>query len=250
MRPKDWRNFRIIFIIFIFFIGLVGVCGLSGCSSSRLAPVVNAWYQTRGNSNTYYVRRGDTIYSIAWGFGLDYRALAARNGLRPPYKILVGQRIKMTTIARGQRYSPPTQARKKIAQKHQVRYHAKRSRPVSRWRWPAKGELKQRFSLKRGGHPGIAIAGRLGEPVRASAAGQIVYSGDGIRGYGNLIIVKHNSSYLSAYAFNQKNLVRVGDRVRLGQLIAYMGQNNAGRTLLYFEIRRDGVPINPLRFLQ
>ena len=121
--------------------------------------------------------------------------------------------------------------------------------PIAAWAWPTKGELIQNFSTHLEGHPGISIAGKVGQRIRAAANGIVVYSGDGVRGYGNLIIIKHNETYLSAYAFNQQNLVTTGDRVQVGQVIARMGQNDAGRSLLYFEIRRDGVPVNPLKFL-
>ena len=100
------------------------------------------------------------------------------------------------------------------------------------------------------GSQGIAISGKYGQPILAAAKGEVVYSGDGVRGYGNLVIIKHNRHYLSAYAYNQRNLVKVGEVVRRGSVIARMGRNNAGQVLLYFEIRRDGRPINPVQFLK
>jgi lipoprotein NlpD len=117
------------------------------------------------------------------------------------------------------------------------------------WFWPAQGKVVKGFSLASGGNRGIEIVGRVGEPVFASAGGKVVYSGSGLRGYGNLIIIKHNDSYLSAYAHNKRLLVKEGMQVKAGQIIALMGNNDAGQVLLHFEIRRNGKPINPMLFL-
>jgi len=239
---------------------------MTGCGETHLAPVVNAWYQTRGASNTYIVRKSDTIYSIAWSFGLDYRALAAANHLVPPYRLSLGQHLTMTTTPARHAVNPVlrqshqrlrsllyTQSMQKSVQQMQPLISEKpKTHHVSfssQWRWPTRGRLIQSFSRSPSGHPGISISGKQGSPIRAAASGRVVYSGDGVRGYGNLIIIKHNDSYLSAYAFNQQNLVSVGEHVQAGSVIARMGQNDAGRTLLYFEIRRDGVPVNPLPYL-
>lgn len=228
------RFLKIAFFIAFFSVFLM----VAGCyDDNGPAPVIDAWYQKGAASNFYVVQRQDTIYSIAFAFGLDYRELVAVNHLSPPYTILPGQRLRMT-------HRPPSQTAPTPAPA--VRH------PVSHalWNWPAKGRILQHYSLNPSGHPGISIGGRLGEPIRATDNGIVVYSGDGVRGYGNLIIVKHNDSYLSAYGFNQYNLVHVGDIVHTDQMIARMGQNDAGRTLLYFEIRRNGVPIDPLLFLR
>lgn len=252
---------------------------LSACTENPTpAPVVNAWYQPNAASKYYVVQSDDTIYSIAFAFGLDYRQLAAENNLSPPYRIEPGQRLLMThqppqfqqnlptpqtetvplpaslpTTPRRTPTTEPTPTSVPV-----VVTEPKRQSPElipnavfrADWHWPIKGRLIHPFSRNPGGRPGIAIGGKLGSLVRSTAAGTVVYSGDGIRGYGNLIIVKHNDSYLSAYAFNQRNLVHVGERVRSGQVIARMGQDDAGHTMLYFEIRRNGVPVNPMRFLK
>lgn len=228
---------------------------LSGCYDSHgPAPVINAWYQPNAASHFYIVRSDDTIYSIAFSFGLDYRDLVTVNHLHPPYRLRPGQRLIMThrpphpgtpefpvTQSKSETFSQPSSP-PSIPESH-FAFHSK-------WRWPAQGRLLQEFSTSPDGHPGISIGGTLGEPIRAAAGGVVVYSGDGVRGYGNLIILKHNDSYLSAYAFNQQNLVNVGEYVRAGSIIARMGQNDGNRTLLYFEIRRDGVPVDPLKFLK
>lgn len=248
---------------------LVSPFCLVGCFGEQaLAPVVNAWYLPSANHNTYRVRRGDTIYSIAWAFGLDYRTLAAVNHLRAPYRIREGQLLKMTAVRRGAGESvtpKPIQeapksslfrAKKKYVKPVKISKRSIKSVDVEvptsalKWQWPAKGNLIQRFKPGIRGSQGIAIGGRFGQSVRAAASGVVVYSGDGVRGYGNLVIIKHNRHYLSAYAFNKKNLVKVGDRVQVGSIIAQMGRNDAGQTLLYFEIRYNGKPVNPLRFLR
>lgn len=219
---------------------------LSGCfEHHRPAPVIDAWYQKGSASNFYIVRSGDTIYSIAWAFGLDYRVLATINNLSAPYALAVGTRLKMT------HQRPETETGYAPAEQAPVSSDAQSPvTPVSHWQWPARGKLIQRYSTDSDGHPGISIGGQYGELVRAAASGSVVYSGDGVRGYGNLIIIKHNKSYLSAYAFNQQNLVSVGADVKRGQPIARMGRDDAGLTVLYFEIRRNGAPVDPLKLLQ
>ncbi len=220
---------------------------LSGCDdSSHIAPVIDAWYQPHAASHFYVVRGSDTIYSIAFAFGLDYRDLVAVNQLSPPYVLRSGQRLIMT-------HRPSQPAPTHFTARTPVQQLIVRNRSVvfnDQWHWPVRGRIIRGFTRSQSGQPGISIAGQLGEPIRAASSGIVVYSGDGVRGYGNLIIIKHNDSYLSAYAFNQVNLVNVGDQVRSGQVIARMGQNDAGRTLLYFEIRRNGMPVDPLSFLK
>ncbi|WP_408936540.1 peptidoglycan DD-metalloendopeptidase family protein [Coxiella-like endosymbiont] len=233
---------------------LVFLLLIAGCmKSTNLAPVINGWLQFNAKSSVYRVKSGDTIYSIAWAFGLDYRALAAINNLNPLYSIWPGEILQMTIIARGQKNTnPPTRFLVQPSfSRTLLKYWTPHIvRPFSRWHWPAEGRIIQHYSVQMiGGNQGIDIAGRYGEPVRAAADGIVVYSGSGVRGYGNLIILKHNESYLSAYAFNKRILVKEGTKVHLGQKIAQMGHTDAGRVILHFEIRRDGKPVNPLRYL-
>ena len=121
---------------------------------------------------------------------------------------------------------------------------------MKNWRWPVRGKLINRFRKNQAAYQGIDIRAKYMSPIVASAPGQIVYSGSGVRGYGNLIIVKHSQSFLSAYAFNQRNLVHNGDWVKRGQPIALMGRNIAGKVMLHFEIRKNGRPVNPLQYLR
>lgn len=116
------------------------------------------------------------------------------------------------------------------------------------WSWPAKGTVVANFN-ENGGPKGVQIAGEMGQPVLASAGGRVVYTGSGLRGYGNLVIIKHNNTYLSAYAHNRAVLVKQGDNVTKGQKIAEMGNSDASRVMLHFEIRRLGKPVDPVKFL-
>ncbi len=222
----------------LFYIGLL----LSGCLSRvSSAPVVNAWQQPAAQKEIYKVGTGDTVYSIAWTFGLDYRALARANGLRPPYRIRAGQSLRMA-VSSLHSISRIEQPKKRLAKyRNQSTFH---------WIWPARGRILDSFSSNLAGNRGIDISGRLGEPIHAAASGEVVYSGDGVRGYGNLLIIKHNDNYLSAYAFNKELLVKLGQRVRVGQVVAKMGHNNAGCVMLHFEIRKNGRPVNPERYLK
>ncbi len=270
MRSNHVSQFR---CLSIFVLLLIASLTQTGCESkTAYAPVENAWYQPQAKTSYYRVRKGDTLYSIAWEFGLDYRALAAVNHLKPPYSIKPGQRLRMTAKPPKKKPSKRAVQKKKLPPVVSIEHQQKQtktsrllnwkpkikipSNPIGLnsitkdWRWPARGRVTQSFSKRMGGDQGIDIAGTLGEPVRAAKAGTVVYSGAGVRGYGNLIIIKHSDSYLSAYAYNQKLLVTVGERVRAGQQIATMGQNNAGQTLLHFEIRRDGKPVNPQSYLR
>jgi lipoprotein NlpD len=118
---------------------------------------------------------------------------------------------------------------------------------VKSWRWPVRGKIVGHFGTTGG--KGIDIAGRRGTAIKAAAPGHVVYSGSGLRGYGKLIIVKHNKRYLSAYAHNERLHVKEGDTVKGGQRIAEMGDSDAKSVRLHFEIRRDGQPVNPTRYL-
>jgi murein DD-endopeptidase MepM/ murein hydrolase activator NlpD len=124
-----------------------------------------------------------------------------------------------------------------------------RGAPDSKWLWPAKGEVIGGFGTGQKLNKGLDIAARPGEPVHATAEGQVVYSGRGLKGYGDLIILKHDSQFLSAYAHNQKLLVKEGDSVRSGQVIALAGDTDAHRVMLHFEIRKAGKPVDPLDYL-
>ena len=253
----------------------------------------------------YRVQAGDTLYSIAFRHGVDYRELAAWNRIGPPYTIYVGQALRTvapTGVASAPRADamaarppparPPLVAARPVAPKPTpfapvgsgvATVPAAAAPPPAAppsipapalpppaapattapapaagpsavvgnvaWRWPADGQLVSTFAAGNPTRQGIDISGRAGDPVRAAADGSIVYSGNGLIGYGELIIIKHNASFLSAYGHNRKRLVKEGDRVKAGQVIAEMGSSGANRDSLHFEVRRNGKPANPLDFL-
>lgn len=205
---------------------------LSACSSNShtYAPVVNGWQQqTTTAKNLYTVQKGDTIYSIAWAFDMDYRELANINHLSSPYIIHAGQQLSMTQHEKEKSTKAP-------------------SIPITHWLRPAEGKVIKKFDLHKG-NKGIDISGRLGEPVLASNSGIVVYSGSGLPGYGKLLIIKHNTVFLSAYAHNRYILVKQGQTVTRGQKIATMGRDNSGQIVLHFEIRLNGKPVDPLPYL-
>lgn len=229
--------------------------GLCACVSHPPAPVVNAWLQPQAQAADYVVSKGDTIYSIAWQFGLDYHTLARANHLRNPYPIRQGQHLKMTHTPRGAVPMPvaPQLTKKTLHNTPTpvpVKPAAIETASKHSWQWPAIGKLVRGYSPTLTGNAGINIAGRAGSPIRASLSGEVVYCGNGIRGYGHLIIIKHNSHFLSAYADNQQVNAQLGQKVRTGQQIATMGRDESAQPMLHFEIRYDGRPVDPLHFLR
>lgn len=231
------------------------VCILSACSDEiNYAPVTDITTIERIPKNgIYHVSSGETLYSIAWRYGLDYRYLANLNHIPPPYHIITGQRIVLSErsihphkIKSTENITPISSRSKSHPVSQPVYQERDFNKPVRFWHWPARGTIINTYS---GLNKGINIGGEKGSPVYAAAPGQVVYSGDGLRGYGNLIIIKHNSTYLSAYAHNQVVLVREGQEVKAGQEIAEMGDTGTRQTMLHFEIRREGQPVNPLNYL-
>jgi len=200
------------------------------------------------------VQPGETLYSISWRYGLDYRQVAGWNGLEPPYTIYNGQRLRLTP--RGGRHETAAAAHSSQTApvvstptpSHSPRSTSTSSVPIH-WQWPARGSLLHRFSGGDISRKGIDIGGRVGQKVRAAAAGRVVYAGSGLLNYGKLIILKHDDNYLSAYAYNRILRVKEGDTVVAGQHIADMGHKTQGAAMLHFEIRYDGRPMDPLKYL-
>lgn len=216
--------------------------GLSGLWLLTLAGCSNAlrWEPDAG-SGYHTVREGETIYSIAFRYGLDQRQLAAWNGLGSGRLIFPGQRLRLSPPAG---YRPPTgQAPRPSTPAPAV------SMPSSAWRWPAAGSVIAGFNSSPKTQGGIHIAGKPGEPVQAAAAGQVVYAGSGLKSYGQLIIIKHDATFLSAYGYNERLLVSEGEQVSAGQQIAKMGEGPGRRAILHFEIRQNGRPVDPLGYL-
>lgn len=242
---------------------------LAGCAGNY-APVVD-YYGDRPSAavtrGVHVVSRGDTLFSIAWRYGRDYRELAAANNIREPYTIYPGQEIRLDTSSSrpAPRPSSPSSAGSATASapsdsstsgESTARKPASppapstpaRSGPMQ-WQWPVQGKILSSFAADNPGRRGITIDGNTGDPVQAAEGGVVVYRGAGLTGYGNLVIIKHDDRWLSAYAHNDELLVGEGERVRKGQRIATMGASGTSRTQLHFEIRRDGQPVDPVTLL-
>lgn len=246
--------------------GLAVLLLLSGCSGAPVVPVSDLT-ATRSVYAARVVREGDTLYTIAWEAGLDYRDVARWNDLEAPYALSVGQRIALggpsapkTAVTETSETAPATVQAQEVAPSTSsapaTSTPAPEPGPVASppvqmghgWIWPASGVLMARFDEAANSN-GIDISGSDGEPIRAAAAGKVVYAGTGLRGYGLLLIIKHDETFLSAYAHNRAVTVKEGDAVNKGQIIAEMGQTGTDSVRLHFEIRRDGKPVDPLLYL-
>lgn len=206
------------------------------------------------------VKAGETLYSIAFEYGRDPRDVARWNRIPRPYTIFPKQKLriipirsdkkkttkKTTTIQKQRNETRRTSSKRVVTKEPKTRYV---SNAKLKWSWPTKGKVVSTFSLRDPGRRGIDIVGRKGQAINAAASGKVVYKGNGLRGYGNLIIIKHNETYFSAYAHTENMVVKENEKVKLGQRIADMGNTSSEKTKLHFEIRRNGKPVNPLRSL-
>ncbi len=250
--PATWRSCALTRIIRCCAILLITLL-VSGCISTQIQSSRHA-----GNG-WYTVKPSDTLYSIAWRYGLDYKELASWNKISDDYIINLGQRLVMYNPGRKTVAQAPVSSTSSNASgasttdqplvKSTVESSTLDTNPPARWRWPVKGKLLNTFSIKKLDRRGVDIAGKLGQAVRATAAGRVVYSGNGLVGYGNLIIIKHNETYLSAYAYCKERLVSEGNVVKAGAIIARMGQHKNKSARLHFEIRKDGKPVDPMDYL-
>ena len=233
-----------------------------GCSSNILAPVAtpeNAVKRQKPTTQTknkgfHIVNKGDTLYSIAWRYSQDHRDLAQWNDIKAPFVIYPGQLVRLKSPSPARGTSPKTaKIESKISSvpTRVVKRNKSTPKPSTlkkiTWQWPTRGNLINLDSPTS--KKGVNISGKLGQSVEAAARGEVVYSGSGLLGYGKLIIIKHNETYLSAYAHNNVILKKEGMKVSKGEKIATMGVANNGKPLLHFEIRRDGKPVDPLRHL-
>ena len=263
-------------------LGVLVIAGtLVGCASSPQGggvQVVDRNQRDKVTSGQYIVRRGDTLWSIAFRFGWDWRELARVNGIQPPHVIYPGQKIRFDGGASRVASAAPRPAPKPapapaptspvvvatpVPRQPAITTPASPppaappastpvtpvARSASGWAWPANGTIIGRFSSNGSLNKGIDIAGELGQPVLAASDGTVVYAGSGLRGYGELVIIKHSDTYVSAYGHNRRLLVREGQQVKAGQSIAEMGSTGTDRVKLHFEIRRQGKPVDPLQYL-
>lgn len=211
---------------------------LAACSSTPPKP------------STYTVKRGDTLYGIAWKHRLNYQDIARWNGIGRDYVIHPGQVLRLTPPAGRVAAAQPAPAGKKTAPTA-PRAQTTRPKPAGppvKWQWPVDGGTPALTSRPNGGY-GLTIAGRAGQDIRSAAPGRVVYTGSGLLGYGQLVIIKHNDTYLSAYGHTASVLVKEQQQVASGQRIATMGAGPQGTPMLYFEIRENGSPMNPLPLL-
>ena len=233
---------------------------LAACASSTVTRTGGSAGSTPKYGATTVVKRGDNLYRIATDNGISTLDLAAWNNIPPPYTIYPGQRLKLYPDSSAGRMPPRSTAgtRAGTATPPPARPQPPASRPAPtgtavansvKWNWPVDGSL---LSSYRDGDPtrqGIDIAATGGAPVRATADGTVVYSGSGLVGYGELIIIKHSDQWLSAYGHNRNRMVNEGELVKGGQQIAEVGRSGASRDMLHFEIRYNGKPVDPLLYL-
>nr|WP_227537983.1 peptidoglycan DD-metalloendopeptidase family protein [Marinobacter vulgaris] len=249
---------------------------LSGCNTQALYR--DDIYNPPVYWGRHVVKPGETLYSIAWRYGRDYRELGDANNIAPPYDVRAGRVLRLdvrgnVTSSGDNRgggkpvaSSSPARSAPGVSRQQAPKPESKpsvsrapdRSSPLSgqtqtvasiNWRWPHVGTVIAGYSTSGKVNKGIDIAGKEGDAVRAAASGNVVYAGSGLLGYGNLIIVNHNEHYLSAYAHNRKILVREGEDVNAGQVIAELGNSGTDRPRLHFEIRKNGNPVDPAHYL-
>ena len=244
-------------VVFVLLLAMLVVA----CGTSRVYREGGSRGSTRVTSGPRYgktvvVQRGDPLFRIASSNGISTLDLAMWNDIAPPYVIYPGQRLRLYPA--GAR--PPASASTKPAAPRPVGTTPPPPRPAPAvpatppaspiaWRWPADGAIVGRYAAGEPTRQGIDIAGDSGAPVRAAGDGVVVYSGSGLVGYGELVIIKHSDAWLSAYGHNRTRLVNEGQVVKSGQQIAEMGHTGAARDMLHFEIRYNGKPVDPLEYL-
>lgn len=261
--------------ILVVIVFMLSACGARKAPApiSNISNLPNYQVRTKGSlaGDSYVVKAGETLYSIAWRSGIDFRQLARINKIKKPYQIFPGQKLSLQTASdlasstgsnknsnvnkkihkktiankKTEEYGKTQQDQKDINQKNKDPFPSK----VRQWRYPSKGNIIEGYSTKQNGHNGFDFGGKSGDPIIAAADGKVVYAGGALRGYGNLVIVKHNDDYLSAYAHNRKITVKENDWVKAGQEIAEMGDTGTNRVKLHFEIRYRGRSVNPSKYL-
>ncbi len=221
------RSFLVVSIALLF----------AGCGSGP------SWQERQ---DTHIVRKGETLFSIAWRYGKNPDDVARWNRLGDGSLIYPGQMIRLTPPPGSSGRSASTSSPSRPAPRSLPRIP---DQPAPKWRWPAAGRIDVEFGAKPGPGTGILINGRSGQPIAAAASGRVVYAGSGLIGYGQLIILKHNDTYLSAYGYTESLLVKEGQEVKTGQRIATMGEGPERKPRLHFEIRRNGKPVDPRQYL-
>lgn len=228
-------------IAMLLYAGLL-IAGCSGSNSSDSGSYSGA---------VYTVKRGDTLYRISRTTGTSVKDLARLNGISPPYTIEVGQKLKLGGSKTASAKSTKKSSSKTAAVRPSSSVPQSSWPPVGQrcWQWPASGKVVLPYSTAEGGNKGIDISAARGTPVYAAGAGKVVYVGNQLRGYGNLIMIKHGEDYITAYAHNDTMLVNNGQSVKAGQKIATMGSTDAVSVRLHFQIRYRATAIDPQRYL-
>jgi len=235
---------------------------VTACSTPRSTAKLDFTYHLSSINGKYEVKQNDSLHAIAHKFDKKVKYLARLNELNYPYTIHPGQVIKLRghPLALVENRAQIAPKYKKLITKRTLKPNVEpvkvttnkqeaTKRVAKSWLWPASGNVINNFYAGPSKDRGVDIAGGLNSPIVATADGVVAYSGDDIRGYGNLIIIKHKNNYLSAYAHNKKNLVREGDSIKRGQKIALMGKTGADTVKLHFELRLEGKPQDPLLLL-
>ncbi len=217
-----------------FAIGFATVLIVAACGSG------SSW---QDQPSQHIVRRGETLFSIAWRYGKDPADVSRWNRLGDGSLIYPGQVIRLTPPTGSSRAGTSKQASNKQPLPKIP------AQPPPAWTWPTSGRINVDFGGKPGSGTGVLIDGKAGQAIVAAASGRVVYAGGGLIGYGQLIILKHNDTYLSAYGHNASVLVKEGDTIKKGQRIATMGEGPGLEPRLHFEIRRNGEPVDPRRYL-
>ncbi|MGH8373489.1 MAG: peptidoglycan DD-metalloendopeptidase family protein [Gammaproteobacteria bacterium] len=237
---------------------LLCVCALGGCAGALNwtpprpgTPQAESEPAAEPLPASYNVKPGDTLYSIAWRYGLDYHDVANWNGVGSDYLIKPGETLRLSSpgASRSRPASANSSASSNIS--NPVSADAGYTPPTGsvKWNWPVTGRVIRMFHADSTLAKGVDISAARGADIRAAAAGKVVYAGSGIIGYGKLIIIKNSEQFLSAYADNDEMLVKEGDVVQVGDRIATMGLGRDGHPLLHFEIRFNGKPVDPLQYL-
>lgn len=241
--------------------------GCSACTSRSI------YLDKSFNPPVYFgrhvVRSGDTLYSIAWRYGRELKELAYANNIEPPYVILPGQKINLEKVREsqslalsrdineGESKSNVTISKGSVSEGKYVTKNKKHKKFKNiKWQWPHVGPILAMYSISNKGtrnqklpNKGLDITGSVGAPIFAAATGEVVYAGGGLLGYGNLVIINHNEEYLSAYAHNKRILVKEGQKIKIGEKISEMGISDKKQAMLHFEIRRNGQPVDPMKYL-
>lgn len=254
-------------------LAVVSVFAITGCASK---PQINNSARYAKAPDFYTVRSGDTLSGIANRYGLSYISVAEMNDIAPPYRIYVKQSLRLKQNGNRNRTTAvkPLATQDSQIKRQNIQLPTTQTAPVAvtapttatrtvtptvpansavnnstlRWVKPSNGAVLENFN-NAANVKGIRFGGNVGDPVMAAANGQVVYAADGLKEYGNLVLVKHIDGYISAYAHNSKMLVKSGQNVTAGQQIAEMGSSGTNRTMLEFQIRLDGKPINPANIL-